>query len=236
VDRRIFGSDINGSMADFVVAPERNCLPLPQELSYVEGALLACIGGTTYKNLKLLDVSGKDTVGIFGLGPVGGAAVMMAKGRGARVIGVDRLPVRIALAKEVGADEVINFDEREPVAAIRELTNGEGADVCVDTSGNPVGQNNALNATRILGRVGMIGVNTGETTIRISDQILSPSRTIRGSWIYGLEDYHDMVEFVVGRDIKLEKLVTHRFPIEQAPEAFQLFDSGKTGKVVFVWD
>ena len=96
---KCLGFDIDGGDADYFVIPERNCLPLPNEISYVAGALMTDMIGSQYHTQKVLGVRGGMNVAVMGLGPMGAAAVLIAKAFGANAIAVDLLPARLDLAK-----------------------------------------------------------------------------------------------------------------------------------------
>ena len=104
-ERRGYGGPIHGSDADLLLTDERNCLPLPEELSFVHGAAIACYLGTAYSAMRKLQVSGEDTVVIFGQGPVGLGGLIVAKALGGRVIAVEPIAERRALASELGQDD-----------------------------------------------------------------------------------------------------------------------------------
>src|SRR3977135_2342769 len=122
------GFSSNGGSAPYLLAPATSLVPLPDELSFAEGAAIACGTGTAYSALKRLDVSGRDTLSIFGQGPVGLAATQLATAMGARVLAVDLSEERRRLAGERGAGVAIAPAVTPPVEAIRDLTHGEGAD------------------------------------------------------------------------------------------------------------
>src|SRR3954468_23168906 len=99
-------------------------VPLSEALSFSAGAPISCASGTAYGAVRRLNLSGRDTIAIFGQGPVGLAGTQFAKAMGARVIALDISPQRLARAKEFGADEVVDPGSNDPVAAIKELTHG----------------------------------------------------------------------------------------------------------------
>ncbi len=167
--------------------------------------------------------------------PVGFQWVMEAKARGARVIAVDVLDSRLELARELGADEVINSRSDDPVARLRALTYGEGVDVAIDCSGNPAGQNAALDSARKFGSVAFVG-ESRETTLNPSDQFIRKLLTVIGAWYFPLWEWEEIARFVVDHQVPVEKLITHRFPLAEAPEAFRMFDQRLTEKAVFVWN
>ena len=144
-DRAFYGWGYNGGFSDYMLARAIALVPMPEELSFASGAYLTCAATTAYQATKRLAPSGADTLVAFGLGPVGLAGVIWAKMMGARVIGVDTFPERLALALDLGADEVIDFGQSDPVQAIKDLTNGRGADIALDYSGAGKGRVDALN-------------------------------------------------------------------------------------------
>src|SRR5580765_7513936 len=121
----VYGITGHGGHAPFMKVPASTLVPLPDALSFEEGAAISCGTGTAYGALKRIEISGRDTLAIFGQGPVGLSATMLGRAMGARVIAVDISAERLELAKDFGADEVVNSKETDPVAAIHELTHGE---------------------------------------------------------------------------------------------------------------
>ena len=230
---KFVGVDVHGGDADLLKVPAVNCMLLPDGMSFVEGALSTDTAGGLYDTLKRMDVAGQ-TVAIFGIGPMGASGALVAKAMGARVVAVDVNPARLELIKSLGADEVINPTDEDPVAKLRELTDGRGVDAGLDCSGNAAAQNNMLDAAAAHGRVAFIG-EAKATTIKPSDQFIRKRLTAIGGWYFPLYEWEEIARFIVEHKLPLEQLATHRFPLEAAREAFELFDQGKTEKVVFVW-
>lgn len=233
-DAKFVGSDINGADADLIVCPERNCLALPDEMSFEEGAIVACNVGTAYQALERVHASGLTTLAVFGLGPVGQSAVLVGKAMGARVIGVDVVEERLTLTRELGCDVLINAEKQDPVKVIRQVTGGQGADIALDFAGTPPAQTNALDCVGAFGQVGFVGVG-GPLTLKPTEQLILKQMTIVGSWHFKICEYENITRFVLDHALPLNKLVTHRFPIEDAPEAFGLFEQRRIGKVMFLW-
>lgn len=234
-DWKCLGFDVDGGDADYLVVPEGNCLPLPKELSFEVGAVMTDMVGTQYATQERLGISGVDTVAVIGMGPMGSAGVLIAKARGARVIAVDILTDRLDMASQLGADAVVNGKTSDPVAALRDLTAGAGVDVAIDCSGSPTGQNAALDAACKMGRVAFVG-ESRKTEINPSDQFIRKLLTVMGGWYFPIWQWPEIVHFVVERDIDVAAMITHRFPIGEAAEAFRMFDQRETEKAVFVWD
>lgn len=231
-----YGFDRHGGDADYMVADEKDCVILPASLSYAVGAYCSCGAGTAYQVTKRLGISGLDDVVIFGVGPVGLAAVLFSSFEGGRVIAVDVNEERLALAKEIGAKHVINPKKNDPVEEVKRLTNGEGASVTLDCSANPQARIAALECAKIWGRTAFVGEGN-TTTIDPSPQILHKELTLIGSWVFSLPSMMELLEYIDRYRLPLDRLITDRFKIEQAPEAFKRFAKGGTaGKAVFEWD
>ena len=231
---RAHGAFYDGGDGDYLVTDERNCLPLPDDLSFVAGALLACNFGTAYCANKKLQPHGGVTLAVFGLGPVGLCSLLVAKAMGARVIGIDVAPARLELARKLGVDETVDASQEDTVPAIRRLTDDWGADYAIETSGSTAAQLALVQSLARGGEASIVGFGHGQPTVNLSP-IIDRQLTLRGSSIFGLGDYYEMIAFVRRTQLPLEAVITHRFRIEDAPEAFRLADSAATGKVVFEW-
>jgi len=229
------GFDVDGGDADYHLLPARNCLPLPDEVSFTAGALMTDMVGSQHHTQKVLGVRGGKTVAVFGLGPMGAAAVMVAKAFGARVVAVDILPERLELARELGAEAVVNSKEQDPVQAIRSTFSGRGVDVAIDCSGAPAAQNAALDIAAKRGAVAFVG-ESRSTEINPSDQIIRKLLTVTGGWYFPLYEWAEISRLVVENALPVEKLVSHRFSIEDAEKAFGMFDRRETEKAVFTWE
>ena len=234
VERKGYGGPIHGADADLILSDERNCLPLPDELSFAHGALMACAAGTAFSSVRKLQVTGEDTVAIFGQGPVGLCGLLMAKAMGGRVIAVEPIAERRAVSKDLGADVVVDPGEGDVLAAIRDLTHGEGADMAFETSGSVAGQTGAVDCLRLGGKAVFVGFGAREKSISPA-QFIGRQLTLMGSFVMPIHMYWDLADLILEHQLPLERMVTHRFSIEQAPEAFEVFDSGRTGKVILEW-
>src|SRR5713226_1754837 len=153
----VYGMTGHGGHAPFMQVPAFTLVPLPDELSFEEGAAISCGTGTAYGALKRIDVSGRDTLVVFGQGPVGLSATVLGHAMGARVIAVDISNERLKLAKEFGADAVVNSRETDPVQAIMDLTHGEGAEATMDCTGVPEGRVAAVKRTATRGSMCFVG-------------------------------------------------------------------------------
>lgn len=230
----IYGSTQHGGHQDYLLVPASTCVLMPDGLSFEEGAACACGTGTAFHALKRLHLSGIDTLAIFGQGPVGLSATMFAAKMGTRVIAIDVVPERLKLAERLGADILINAATDDPVEMIRALTHGEGVEATLDATGIPAVRINAVESAMLWGKVCFVGEGN-TTTFDVSPQIIHKQLTIYGSWTFSLSGLEEVARFVVDRQVPLKDLITHRFPLEQAAEAYRLFEEGNTGKVVLLW-
>src|SRR5450756_124888 len=119
---KVYGNNAHGGHAQYLKVPANTLVPLPDELTFTAGAAIACGSGTAYSALRRMNLSGNDTIAIFGQGPVGLAATQYAKAMGAKVIALDISPQRLERAKAFGADAAVNPGSNDPVAAIRDLS------------------------------------------------------------------------------------------------------------------
>jgi len=234
--RAAYGWQRDGGHADYCLAEENTCIPLPDELSYVDGALIACGFGTVYEALSRVKVSGQDKVLITGMGPVGMAAGLIAKAMGAPlIIGADVSQARLDFAKQVGAIQEAIVANAQAVDQVKALTQGLGCEVSIDCSGSPAGRLLALQGTRRWGRAVMVG--EGNTVaFDVSQTIIHNQITIYGSWVTSTKHMEDLVEKLVQWKLKPEVIVSHRFTLDQAAEAYRVADEGQSGKVVIVME
>ena len=229
------GGTGHGANADYILVPSRTLVHLHDSLSFEEGAAISCGTGTAWNGLQKMNISGRDTVVVFGQGPVGLSGTLSAKSMGARVIGVDVVSERLALSKELGADHVVNASNDDPVAAILELTSGLGASASLETSGNPTARQQVLQCLAPFGRCCYVGVG-GPAEIDFNRDVIFKVITIFGSWTFSKAELIEISRFFVETRAPLSKLITHRYSIDQAEQAFQEFDSSTTGKCVFVME
>jgi threonine dehydrogenase-like Zn-dependent dehydrogenase len=229
----VYGITANGGHAQYLKVPAVTLVPLPDELSFEVGAAISCGTGTAYGALRRIGLSGRETIAIFGQGPVGLSTTQLAKAIGARVIALDMNEERLILAKELGADVTINTKKDDPVQAIKGLTHGEGAELTMDCSGNPDARLAAVRSTRTWGTVGLVGEGD-KLTVDVSTDLLRRQLTLVASWTFNTVGQAECARFIADRHIPVEKLFTHRYRLDQAAEAYHLFDTQSTGKAVFL--
>lgn len=234
--RRAYGWQRDGGMAPYILADEKDLIPLPDSLSYCDGAQVACGFGTTYEALEKIGVSGDDAVLVVGLGPVGLAAAMLAKAMGAsQIIGVEYCDERIAIANKLNLFTHVFKSDDSAYDNIMSVTSGLGVEKSVDCSANDNGRQLAIRAVRAYGKIAFVGEG-GDCTFKPSPDIIHGQKTIYGSWVTSLWRMEELVEKLVRWNIHPEILIQDKFPLEKAGEAFALMASGKCGKVAVVFE
>jgi len=144
-------------------------------------------------------------------------------------------PERLALAKEFGADAVVNSKDTDPVKAVHDLTHGDGAETTMDCTGVPEARVAAVRSAGTWGRVALVGEGGGPTAFDISQHLLRRQLTIHASWTFSAMGQAECARFIVDKKVPLKKLLTHRFKLDEADRAYKLFDTQTTGKGVFVF-
>lgn len=229
----VYGATADGAHAKYMRVPAHTLIPLPGELSFQTGAAISCGTGTAFGALQRLSLRGTETIAVFGQGPVGLSATQLAKAMGARVIAIDVGPERLQRAAEFGADAVVNPSADDAVVALKDLTDGLGVDCAMDCSGAPQARSQAVKSARKWGRVAFVGEGN-DVTIDVSTDMIRKQLTIMGSWTFGKTGQADCARFVADRRVDVDALFTHTWQLEQAVEAYKLFDTQTTGKAVFL--
>ena len=228
----VYGSGGHGGHAKYMKVPVSTLVPLPDSLSFVTGAAISCGTGTAWGALHRLGLQGDHTIAIFGQGPVGLSATQLAAAMGARVIALDVSDERLDRAKALGADVLINPKTTpEVVSAIKELTHGRGAHLCLEASSSPQARAQAVRAVRTWGKVCYVGEGDS-VTLDVSPDLLRRQVTLIGSWTFSTVGQAECAQFIADRGIDVDRLFTHRWRLDQAEEAYKLFDAQTAGKGV----
>ncbi|MDA1278642.1 MAG: alcohol dehydrogenase catalytic domain-containing protein [Chloroflexi bacterium] len=233
--KEYYGGSMHGGHGDYMVAHQSTCVPLPDDLDFEVGAYLACGASTAFQALKKLDISGRDTLAVFGQGPVGLAATMFGTEMGARIIAVDISPERLEMAANSGAWATIDASNGDVPEQIRELTHGTGADATLEAAGLAATRVVAVESTRIFGRSCLVGEG-GEVTYQPTPHIIHRHLTLLGSWTFSTFGLAEAARFAAQRKVPLASVITSRSTIEEAPLAYENFSSGAPGKFVINWD
>jgi len=234
--RAAYGWQRDGGMAEYILCDEKDLVELPDSLSYTDGAQVACGFGTVYEAIMRVGVSGNDSVLIVGLGPVGLAAAMLCKTMGAqKIYGIESGTFRIDLANTLNLFDKVLPASNSNAEEIKSLTEGRGVERAFDSSSADSGRQTCIRAARQWGKIVFIGEG-GTVNCNPSPDIIHDQKTIYGSWVTSIWLMENLVEELVRWNMHPDKLVTHRFPLTKASEAYDLMDTGNCGKVAVCFD
>lgn len=229
----VYGKTGDGAHARFMKVPAHTLVPLPDDMSFVVGAAISCGTGTAYGAIKRIEMPEGETLAVFGQGPVGLSATMLGVAMGARVLAVDLSAERLAKARDYGADAIIDASKDNAVEAIKDLTGGHGAPYVLECSGSPAASHDAVKSAKIWGKVGLVGLGS-EATYDVARDVIRRQVSIVGSWTFSRDWQRECTEYIAERQLPVESLFSHRFPLQDAERAYQIFDTGKTGKGVLL--
>ena len=221
----------SATYAQYLLKQDWLLLPIPDEMSY-EHASMACCGlGPTFGAMQRMQVDAFDTVIIAGMGPVGLGGVINATYRGARVIAVEIHPFRRQLAEKLGAELVIDPNDKDAFDRVMDFTNGIGVDNAIDCSGVPAAQRFLIDAVRRRGQVAFVGEG-GNLEINTSNDMLRKGLTLHGSWHWNWADIPRIMQIIHNSGDKIDQQITHTFTMSQVQEAWDLQLSGNCGKII----
>ncbi len=221
----------NDTFAQYIIKPSWLLPIIPDDISYENASMICCGLGPTFGAMERMHVDDFNTVLISGMGPVGLGGVINAVNRNARVIAVSRNEFRSKLAKEIGAQAIINPDNTDVFGKILELTEGKGVDVSIDCSGDATVQRLIINATRRNGKVAFCG-ESGEINLLVSIDLIRKGLTLYGIWHYNLNGVTKLLETVNYSKEKLDKMITHKFLLDEISKAWELQLTRQCGKVI----
>ena len=208
----------HGAFAEFVVLPHWTLLPMPESLSFTQAALLEPVAIALHAANRA-DVQPGDVVFVLGAGPIGLFTLQAAQLKGAaKTIVSDLDATRLDLARELGTDVVVNPNEADVLAVVREATEGRGADVSIEAVGIGVTVRQAIAATRAGGCVTLVGNLEQRTEIPLQE-VISKELTLTGSYASSGE-YRDAVDLVASGKIDVLRLVSETAPLAEGQRAF----------------
>jgi threonine dehydrogenase-like Zn-dependent dehydrogenase len=230
------GNSIDGVQAEYFRVPyaQANLARIPEDLNEEQGLPLADIASTGISAAETADVQIGQTVAVFAQGPIGLCATAGAHLKGASlIIGVDAIENRLHLSREMGADEVVDFTQEDPVAAIRRLTGGRGVDVAIEALGKQETFQWCLEATRPGGIVSSLGVYGGKLEMPVEPFVygIGDKRVLTTLCPGGKERMRKLMELVRHGRIDLGRLVTHSFALDEIEDAYDLFGNQRDGVV-----
>jgi len=219
-NKHAYGEAAPGGFSQYSKFAGKSVYKIPDKLSFEEAAIMADSLATPFEAMKLLNVGPGDTVALYGVGGLGINAVQIGKLRGAEIIAVDILDDKLKLAKEFGADHVINAVNEDPIKKIKELTHNRGADKSLEIVGGKKTVELAIGSVRPGGTMGIIGGSNDNFSAGIR-QILWNNITIVPCYGDLPTNFTNMVDLLVEGKLNLKKIITHRFPLQDINIAFK---------------
>ena len=228
------GNSIDGCQAEYVRIPnaQANLTPVPDGLSDEQVLMCPDIMSTGFGGAESGHIRIGDTVAIFAQGPIGLCATAGAKLMGAtRIIVVDGVPERLAVARQLGADITINFREQDPVQRIQEITGGAGVDVAIEALGTQQTFESCLRSLKPGGTLSSLGVYSGKLSMPLDAFAagLGDHKIITTLCPGGKERMRRLMAVVASGRVDLTPMVTHRFALDDILEAYDLFSHQRDG-------
>jgi propanol-preferring alcohol dehydrogenase len=222
------GYGVDGGYAEYVLARADYVGRLPENPDFVTMAPILCAGVTTYKGLKETEARPGEWVAISGIGGLGHVAVQYAKAMGLHVAALDLDDAKLRLARQLGADLVVNCTTEDAVAAVKKATGGGAHGVLVTAVSVPAFAQ-AIAMTRRRGTVSLVGLPPGEFPTPIFDVVLKRI-TIRGSIVGTRRDLAEAIAFAAEGKVKA---TTTTEPMERINDVFARLHAGQVeGRVV----
>ena len=223
----MLGPELTGAQCGLVRMPNADlCLtPVPDNVSDEDAVFVGDVFSTGYHAVYAGDIRTGDTVAVFGCGPIGLGAVASAWQFGpSRVVGVDMMANRLSLAEKFGAIPV-DAGEGDPAERIREMTGGQGADVVVEAIGNPDAFPSVLQSVRRGGAVSIVGLFPSPIEFPIHEMSMYGVRLNMG--LAGITYSPKLMSLLESGRVSMKELITHTFPLEEAVEAYEIFEKSK---------
>jgi threonine dehydrogenase-like Zn-dependent dehydrogenase len=231
----VFGGALPGAQAERLRVPNAdvNLLPIPDGVEDEAAVFVGDVLATGFYGASLAAAAPSDVVAVVGCGPVGFCTILGARALGAgTVYALDRDPARLALAQRAGAIPV-HVEERNPVSALAEATEGRGADAVIDAVGHPAAFESAIDTVRRGGTVVVVGVYSGETTELQLGTFWSRALTVRFAGVTPVLAWWERAMAALERgEVDPTPLISHRMSLEDAPEGYAIFDRREATKVV----
>ncbi len=229
---KVIGVDIDGCFARYVKLPAKNCFVNDKNQNQLHLSVQEPLGNAVH-TITHFPIENKDVV-VLGCGPIGILAVDVAKACNSRkVIAIEVNDFRRNLAKEIGADYVINPITEDVTQKVMEYTNGMGADVIGDFSGNETAIKTAFKYLKPGGGFAILGIPDNEISIDVTNDIV-----FKGIRIYGVtgrriyDTWYQVKDLIESKKLHLDKIITHQMPLSKINEAAEIMGSKNCGKII----
>lgn len=237
--RRAYGWQRDGGHAEYMIADESTLVKLPEPLTYLDGAMMACGYGTAYSAVLKAPPNGRHSVLVVGLGPVGLAVAQICLKMGSRVDGYDASEIRRKEARQKLADSFGEqfrvIDDAQEVAVVDHgcVPLSLGYDFAFEAAGAAPARVMAIKSVKRWGTVVFIG-GYGQVTLDCSPWVLQKQLTLKGSWTCSVSELELLAKDLKTWNLHPDSLISHTFSIKDADKAYELFDSGACLKVAIV--
>jgi threonine 3-dehydrogenase len=233
---QIVGVDRPGCFADYVAIPETNVYPMDAGIPIEVAAIQDPFGNAVHTVLSG-EIAGL-SVAVVGSGPIGCCAVAVARAAGARqVFATDIRSYRLALAKRMGADRVIDTSTEDAVAIVRAETGGKGVDVVLEMSGHPDGVRQGFKMLRAGGRASLLGIPSQPVALDLAEDVIFKGATVLGingrrMW----QTWYQGQALLRSGQVDLTPLITHTLPLLEIEKGLELLRAGEAAKVILYPD
>ena len=231
---QIIGVDTDGCFAEFVKIPAMNCFINSPDANPLHLSVQEPLGNAVH-TMAHFPIEGKDVV-IVGCGPIGLMGVNVSKAyKAKKIIAIEVNEYRLKLAKELGADVVINPLKEDVIKRVYEETNGQGPDVIGEFSGNKTAIEQAFKYLKAGGGLSLLGIPSKDIEIDLANDIV-----FKGIRVYGVvgrriyDTWYQVKELIDNNKLDLDKIITHVMPMSKVLEAMEIMGSGNSGKIVLI--
>jgi threonine 3-dehydrogenase len=229
---RVCGIDRDGSFGEYIVMPEQYVWELASDIPEEIGAIFDPIGNAVHTVLAG-EIAGT-TVAVVGCGPIGLAAIPIARAAGAtQIVGFDISDYRLGIALKVGADSVVDSSKENDLEAAMEMTGGVGFDVVLEMSGYAPAIRDAFKIARAGGRVSLLGLPKSTVELDLGNDLVMKGLFVQG--IHGrrmFKTWYQATRLIQSHRVDLSPIITHRMRFEEIDRAMEVMASGKCGKVL----
>lgn len=229
------GYHIDGAFAEFLCIDAARCHPLPDHVNFRQAALGEPLSVAVHAVIERTTVHAGDLAVVSGPGCVGLLTMQIAKLEGARVIigGLDKDASRLACARALGADVIVNVERENLVEVVKEQSAGRGADIVYECAGSAGSLASCWEAVRKEGTLVPLGVYPGPIQTDFN-KIMMKELRVAGSYGYVWTSWRRSVQLLAGGKVKTEELISHEYPLEKYEEAFRATQDGSAIKVVLI--
>jgi alcohol dehydrogenase len=224
ISRKALGIDIDGALSEYIAIEEYLLHELPQTISYQEGTFIEPLAAA-YQTFEMMPLNKDDKIiAIFGQGKLGLLILQVAIQKGLTIIAIDGSNKKLSLAKKFGASYIINrLETGEIIKNLRDITNGLGADIVIDTTGDPEALTNVVASCRTRGKLHIKSTHGVETPINLTDIV------VRELLLYSSRcgPFEKAIEGIKSGKIKVKELITKEYPLENVKEAFASYEQSR---------